>query len=51
MKFDITYGPDYKLDIILSKGTGEYNIEEPIKIDPKKVSIVITNVNRANICC
>jgi hypothetical protein len=33
----ITYRSDYKLDIIISEGTGKYNVEEPIKIAQKRL--------------
>jgi hypothetical protein len=35
-KLEVTYGSDYKLDIVLSKGTGKYNMKEPMKINPKR---------------
>jgi hypothetical protein len=36
-RFGITYGSDYKLDIIISEGTGKYKMKRPIKIDPKRL--------------
>jgi hypothetical protein len=30
------YGSEYKLNIIISEGTGLYNIKEPMKINPKR---------------
>jgi hypothetical protein len=33
----ITYGSDYKLDIVLSEETGKYDIEEPINFDPERL--------------
>jgi hypothetical protein len=36
-RFSITYGSDYKLNIIIFEGTWIYNTEEPIKIDPKRL--------------
>jgi hypothetical protein len=33
---DITYGSDYQLDIVMSEGTGKYNMKRPIQIDPKR---------------
>jgi hypothetical protein len=36
-RYDITYGSDYKLDIVLSEGTGQYAMKEPIKTDPKRL--------------
>jgi hypothetical protein len=35
-KLDITYESGYKLDIIISEGAEKYNMEDPIKIDPKR---------------
>jgi hypothetical protein len=35
MRFDITYGSDYKLDIVISEGNREGNMREPISVDPK----------------
>jgi hypothetical protein len=37
MVFDITYGSDYKLDIIMSEGNKEDDMKEPMKIDPKRL--------------
>jgi hypothetical protein len=50
-RFDITYGSDYKWDIIISEGVWEYNIEKPIKIDPKRLVLSLINVEYANVCC
>jgi hypothetical protein len=36
-KCDTTYGADYKLDIIISEGARERNVEEPIKIDTERL--------------
>jgi hypothetical protein len=36
-RFDITYGSDYKLDIVLSEGVGEYDMKEPMRIDLKRL--------------
>jgi hypothetical protein len=33
----ITYGSDYKLDIVISEGTGKYKMFKPMKIDPKRL--------------
>jgi hypothetical protein len=41
-RFDITYGSDYKLDIIISEGAGKYNMEEPVKINPKKLVLPLS---------
>jgi hypothetical protein len=35
-KLRLTYGSDYKLDIIISEGTGKYDMIGPMKIDPKR---------------
>jgi hypothetical protein len=35
-KLRLTYGSDYKLDIIISEGIGKYKMIRPMKIDPKK---------------
>jgi hypothetical protein len=39
---DITYGSDCKLDIVLSEGTWEYGLEEPIKINPKRLVLPLS---------
>jgi hypothetical protein len=31
------YGSDYKLDIVISEETGNYNMDKPIQIDPKRL--------------
>jgi hypothetical protein len=33
----ITYGSDYKLDIVISEGAGKYEMSKPIKIDPERL--------------
>jgi hypothetical protein len=33
---NVTYGSDYKLDVVISKGTGKYNLKKPIEIDLKR---------------
>jgi hypothetical protein len=35
-KLDITYEPDFKLDIIISEGAEKYNTKGPMKIDPER---------------
>jgi hypothetical protein len=35
-RYDVTYGSDYKLDIVISEEAGKYDMEEPMKIDPKR---------------
>jgi hypothetical protein len=37
MKYDITYGSDYKLNIVISEGIRKYKMWKPIKIDPKRL--------------
>jgi hypothetical protein len=32
-KRDVIYGSDYKLNIVLSEGTGKYDMEKPMQID------------------
>jgi hypothetical protein len=39
---DVIYGSDYKLDIIISKGTGKYNMENPIQIDLKRLVLSLS---------
>src|SRR5690606_20182397 len=34
MGFNVAYGSDSKLDIIISEGTGKYNVKRPIQINP-----------------
>jgi hypothetical protein len=34
-KLDVTYGSDYKLNIIISKGARKHKVMRPMKIDPK----------------
>jgi hypothetical protein len=36
-KHVVTYGSNYELDIIISEGTGKYDMERPIDIDPKRL--------------
>jgi hypothetical protein len=35
MKLKVSYGTDYKLDIVLSRGVGKYSVEKPMEINPK----------------
>jgi hypothetical protein len=42
MRLDVTYGSDYKLDIILSRETKEDDIERSIKIDPKRLVLSLS---------
>jgi hypothetical protein len=41
-RFDVTYGSDYKLDIIISEGTGKYVMEKPMKINPKRLVLSLS---------
>jgi hypothetical protein len=34
---EVTYGSEHKLDIVISVGTGEHDIEEPIQFDPERL--------------
>jgi hypothetical protein len=36
-KLDVTYGSNYKLNIIITEGICGHNIEEPISINPKRL--------------
>jgi hypothetical protein len=36
-RFNVTYGPDYKLDIVIYEGTGKYDMKSPVKIDQKRL--------------
>jgi hypothetical protein len=36
-KFDVIYGSDYKLDIIISEGTLKHDTKEPIQFDLKRL--------------
>jgi hypothetical protein len=37
MKLDVTYGSYYKLDIIISEGSWEHDMERPVEIDLKRL--------------
>jgi hypothetical protein len=37
MKFNITYGSNYKFNIVISEETRKYNVKDPIPIDPKRL--------------
>jgi hypothetical protein len=37
MRYDVTYGSNYKLNIIISEETEKYNMERPIEIEPKRL--------------
>jgi hypothetical protein len=35
-RFNVTYGSDYKFDIVISEGTRRYKMKEPLKISSKR---------------
>jgi hypothetical protein len=37
----VSYGSEYKLDIVISEGNWEYNMKEPIKINPKRSVVAL----------
>jgi hypothetical protein len=39
---DVTYGSDYKLNIVISEGNGEDDMEETMKIDPKRSVLLLS---------
>jgi hypothetical protein len=41
-RYDVAYGSDYKLDIVVSEGTRIYNMKEPIEIDPKRLVLPLS---------
>jgi hypothetical protein len=45
----VTYGSEYKLDIILSEGTVSYDMKKPMKIDPTRLVITIINADCTNV--
>jgi hypothetical protein len=44
MKHDITYGSDYKLNIILSEGTEKYNMKIPMQINQKRLVLPLSSL-------
>jgi hypothetical protein len=42
MRFDVTYRPDYKLDIVISEGTREDDMERPIEIDQNRLVLALS---------
>jgi hypothetical protein len=40
-QFNVTYGSDYKLNIIISEGTRKYKMKEPMKLDPKRLVLLL----------
>jgi hypothetical protein len=41
-RFDKTYRSDYKLDIVISEGTKKYIVEKPIRIDLKRLVLLLS---------
>jgi hypothetical protein len=41
-KLDVTYGTDYKLDVIIFEGAGKYHMEKLIQIDPKRLVLSLS---------
>jgi hypothetical protein len=41
-KLKVTYGSDYKLNIIISQGIGKYSMLKPMKIDPKRSVLLLS---------
>jgi hypothetical protein len=37
IRHDVTYGSDYKLDIVISEGTEKYNMDKPVEIVPERL--------------
>jgi hypothetical protein len=50
-RFDVTYGLDYKLDIVLSEGTGKYNMKRPIQMDLRRLVLTFSMLIFANVRC
>jgi hypothetical protein len=42
MKLAVSYGLDYKLDIVLSEGVRRDSVKEPMKIDPKRLVLTLS---------
>jgi hypothetical protein len=42
MRFDTTYGSDYKLNIVISEGTSKYNMKRPMQIDLKRLVLSLS---------
>jgi hypothetical protein len=43
-KLDVTYGSDYKLNTVISEGTGRHNMKTPMKIDPKMLVLPLSTL-------
>jgi hypothetical protein len=39
---EVSYGSDYKLNIVISEGNGEDDMEEAMKIDPKRLVLLLS---------
>jgi hypothetical protein len=37
----LTYGSDYRLDIVISEGTGKYSTNMPMKLDPRRLVLLL----------
>jgi hypothetical protein len=48
---DITYGSDYKLDIVISEGTRKSDMKGPRKIDKERLVLSFIDIDYINICC
>jgi hypothetical protein len=42
IRHKVTYGSEYKLDIFISEGIGEYDMNKPMKIDPKRLVLSLS---------
>jgi hypothetical protein len=43
-RFNIVYGSDYNLNLVISEGTGKYNMKNPMKIDPKRLVLPLSTL-------
>jgi hypothetical protein len=41
-RFKVIYGSDYELNIVISEGTREDDVKEPMKIDPKRLVLPLS---------
>jgi hypothetical protein len=41
-RLEVTYGTDYKIDIVISEGTESHDKKEPVKIDPKRLVLPLS---------
>jgi hypothetical protein len=42
MRLNITYGSNYKLDIVISEGTGKYDMKRPVQIDLERLVLLLS---------